>query len=130
MTNDQSAPLSQEEIEERGATFEVVSPLLDAMYREMATLSAKKPEAVVNPLKIKAANRLLIDALSLLNGEPSRQYLETLEEDSVPQYSDVVLIIGQFKTALGSFRKRYFHFDAGWLSEIDVEEKLEVDDEL
>lgn len=57
--------------------------------------------------KVKIVNRVLANMLMVLEGQPEAKYLESLDEDVLPQVSDAVLIMVQFGSALESFRKRY-----------------------
>lgn len=79
-------------------------PLLHAMFREFQELSKKKPDSVLNKKKIEIANKLLKDVLSHLEGTPFRQYLYLLDEDDLPQNSDVMLILGQAIAAMRNAR--------------------------
>jgi hypothetical protein len=58
---------------------------------------------------VSIVNRLLSDILGLLDGEPQRQYLDLLDEDDLPQNSDVSLMLGQVMSAMGIFRTKYTH---------------------
>jgi len=53
-------------------------------------------------------NRLLIDIQKVLKDESGSKYLDLLDEETLPQYSDVVLILSQFSAAMGSFYDRYY----------------------
>jgi hypothetical protein len=37
--------------------------------------------------------------------------LDLLDEDDLPQNSDVVLILGQTVAAMGAFKEKYFRYD-------------------
>jgi hypothetical protein len=78
------------------------------MFREFQELSKKKPEAALNKRKVEIANRLLTDVLDLIKGESTHAYLNLLDEDDLPQNSDVVLILGQAVAAMRAFRKKYY----------------------
>jgi hypothetical protein len=94
--------------------FEVLLPLLKAMYVEFQELSKKKPQEVVTPSKVKVANRVLTPVLALLETEPSRPFLDPLDSDDLPQNSDAVLMLGQAVTAMQSFRGKYYSGSSGW----------------
>lgn len=98
--------------------FEVLNPLLRAMYSEFQELSKKKPDGQVGPTKVKMVNRLLEGIHKILESELNYEYLDTLDEDSLPQNSDVVLILSQTKAAMDAFKSRYFEargYGTGWL---------------
>ena len=90
--------------------YEVVKPLLAAMYDEFRELSKKKPEAVVSKRKIKLANRLLESCRDVLQDEEAFKFLDLIDEDDVPQQSDVVLMLSQYVAAMASFHGKYH----GW----------------
>lgn len=90
---------------------DTMMPLLTAMYREFQDLAKKKPDSVVSKQKIKIVNRLLEDLRTLLKGEKSLQYLDLLEEDDVPQVSDVTLILSQYVAAMEAFKQRFYGWD-------------------
>lgn len=93
---------------------EVLSPLLTALYNEFQELSKKKPQEPVSRSKVKVVNRVLQPVIDLLDDEPQRKFLETLDDDDLPQNSDVVLMLGQALTAMKAFRTRYYDGLAGW----------------
>ncbi len=98
---------TKKEIEDLGARYEAISSLFRAMASDIRTLSSKKPEGLLNPRKIATVNRILTELLEILEKEPTKPYLENVEEDHVPQYSDVAMIVGQYEAALGTFKKQY-----------------------
>jgi hypothetical protein len=91
--------------------FKMLSPLLDAMYKEFQELSKKKQDGQVGPTKAKMVNRLLKDIHLLLDAEPNRTYLDLLDEDDLPQNSDVVIILGQTQAAMEAFTAKYRYRD-------------------
>src|SRR5207249_7092247 len=92
--------------------YDTTRPLLDALYAEFQELSKKKPEATLSESKVKLINRLLEDVRIVLKDEPEFKYLDLLVNDSLPQNSDVVLIMSQYKAAMQSFRENYYGRDA------------------
>lgn len=93
---------------------EVLQPLLTAMYQEFQELSKKKPEGPVNKIKVKVVNRLLEPVLALLEDEPDRVFLNLIDNDDLPENSDVVLMLGQALTAIRSFRHGSYETLTGW----------------
>lgn len=93
---------------ERAQQFDTLMPLLLAMVEEFRELSKKKPDGVLSKRKVEIVNRLLADVLSLLDKEPTRRYLDLLDEDDLPQNSDVVLMLTQVRAAMNAFRDRFF----------------------
>jgi len=81
------------------------------MYREFKELSKKKPEGAVGKVKIKVVNRLLTKCQEVLEAEASIDYLDVLDEDDVPQNSDVVLTLSQYVAAMQQFRSTYYKYN-------------------
>ncbi len=105
---------------EKVESFEVTMPLVEAMYSEFKDLSKKKPEGAVSKAKIKVVNRLLAKCREVLGAELSIEYLDLLDEDDVPQNSDVVLTLSQYVAAMEAFRSRYHGWDGrnhSWATE-------------
>ena len=105
--------------------YEVLQPLLSALYDEFQELSKKKPQEPVSKGKVKVVNRVLEPVIDLLDAEPQRKFLDALDDDDLPQNSDVVLMLGQALTAMQSFRSRYYHGLAGWRVGDDTEDEQE-----
>jgi len=103
---------------EKATKHDDLMPLLEAMFNEFQEFSKKKQDGILNKRKVEIVNRLLGDVLAILDGEPTRAYLDLLDEDDLPQNSDVVLILGQVVTAMEAFRGKYYR----WLDE-DEEER-------
>lgn len=96
---------------EKANEYDALNPLLVAMHKEFQELSKKKPEAALSKSKIEFVNRLLRSLLALLQAEPQRQFLDLLQEDDIPQNSDVVLVLSQYCAAMAHFRGKYYGED-------------------
>lgn len=96
---------------ERVAQYKALVPLLEAMFREFRELAKKKPDGALNKRKVAMVNRLLKDLLVIVEEEPNRPYLDLLDEEDLPQNSDVLLILSQFDAALKAFHARYYRTD-------------------
>lgn len=95
---------------EKARKHEALNPLLKAMHQEFQELSKKKSDGALNKGKVQIVNRLLKDVQTILDTEPSRPYLDLLDEESLPQNSDVSLILSQYCAAMKSFHEKYY----GW----------------
>jgi hypothetical protein len=95
----------------KASTHDVMTPLLSAMYEEFKELSKKKPEAVVSKSKLLIANRLLERIREVLSTEESIEFLDLLNEDDMPQVSDVTLIFSQYVAAMHAFKGKYHGWD-------------------
>ena len=100
----------EETTAEKASLHDTTMPLLVAMFDEFKELSKKKPDAAVSKSKLKLANRLLAKVREVLTDEDSLQFLDLLEEDDVPQVSDVTLVFSQYVAAMKAFQGRHY----GW----------------
>ena len=97
---------------EKAEIFEIIMPLLKALYEEFRELSKKKPDAKINETKINISNRLLEKSRIVLANESTIDYLILLEKDLIPSNDDVVIIMSQYMTAMNKFKKDYFNYEA------------------
>ena len=88
--------------------YEMLEKLLASIYTEMKEFSKKKPDEPLNKFKVKHINRVLEQVKEIMKNEPTNEFLDLLEEDSLPSNSDSVLIIGQYNAAMSQFRSKYF----------------------
>ena len=95
----------------KGEKHDNLMPLVAAMLSEFQELSKKKPDSALNKRKVEIVNRLLREIYGILDGEPTRVYLDLLDEDDLPQNSDVVLILSQAAAAMERFRNKYYRYD-------------------
>ena len=93
------------------AQYETLVPMLDAMHEDIRQLALKNQSAAMSKARIAMMNRLLADAQKLLKQEPAAAYLQLLDEATVPQNADALLVLGQFQTALEQFREKYTYED-------------------
>lgn len=111
-------------------TYKVSRPTFQTLLTEVKELSRKKPDATMNAAKVRVINRVLADALNILEREPEGRYLDKLDEAELPSLSDAVLAMVQFETAYQAFRNRYYRWFEGdnqWITqefvgEIDAEQ--------
>src|ERR1035437_10266635 len=103
-------PPTEKTTREKGEQYGTLCPLLEAMYREFSELSKKKQDGQVGKTKAKMVNRLLEAIHKILESEPNFMFLDRLDEDDLPQYSDVVLILGQTKAAMQAFKEKYWYY--------------------
>jgi hypothetical protein len=97
--------------EEEAATYDRLFPMLVAAHREMSELSKKKQDGIVNSLKIRNINRLLTELRKLLAKDPGLEFVELLDEDTLPQNSDVVLLLSQWQAALQQYKQNHSVWD-------------------
>lgn len=89
--------------------YQLYKNMLASIAKEVRELSKKKQDGVLNITKVRMINRVINPLRdSLLVKIPSHEFLDTLDEDSIPNNSDAVFIISQYETALTEFA-RMFH---------------------
>lgn len=98
---------------EKVEIYKTTMPLLNAMYTEFKELSKKKPDSAVSKGKIKITNRLLEKVRTVLEDSGSIDFLDLLDEDEVPQVSDVTLILSQYVASMDAFKKRHYGYYQG-----------------
>ncbi|WP_433530628.1 hypothetical protein ACQPYA_00270 [Micromonospora sp. CA-263727] len=108
-TNNASSPPPTEE---QAATYDRLVPMLEAAHREMTELSKKKQDGIVNTLKIKMLNRLLGELIKIIENDPSHAFVDMLDEETLPQNSDAVLILSQWQAALKQYKDRHYGLDS------------------
>ena len=107
------------------AKYAYLSPMLDSALAEMREFSKKKQDGIVSEVKIKVLNRLLKEIKDVVAKEESAAYLDLLSEDELPQNSDAVLMLGQFRAALDSFHSRRYRtvgYEWAWMTKEWLEE--------
>ncbi|EAA7200966.1 hypothetical protein KCE62_000978 [Salmonella enterica subsp. enterica serovar Newport] len=97
--------------QDKAKTHDTTTPLLKAMYFEFKEISKKKPDSAISKGKIKIVNRLLEKVKTVLEDEESIIFLDLLDEDDVPQASDVTLILSQYVAAMDAFREKHYGWD-------------------
>lgn len=107
---------------DRAHQFMLLFPLLIAMRNEYTELTKKKPDATLSKLKVKIVNRLLNDILTLVvKDDDAKKYLDLLDDDDLPQFSDVVIILSQYVSIMTRIRKNSTYKDDGgeehWIAE-------------
>jgi hypothetical protein len=104
--------------------FDMLRPMLESFLREIRELSKKKPEGPLSEVKIKMINRILTQIKEALATDPSVEYLDLLDEETLTQNSDAVLILGQHNAAMEQFKEKYYGYDdflgkRGWFTRED-----------
>jgi hypothetical protein len=97
--------------EEKVTKYEMLFPMLEAVHEEIKELSKKKQADVLNKLKVKMINRILEQIKGLLANEPTVQFIDLLDDETLPSNSDAVLILAQFRSAMAQFKTKYYGYD-------------------
>lgn len=103
--------------------FEMLFHMLLADLEEIKELSKKKQDGVLNQGKVKILNKKLEKIKVILTKEPTNEFLELLDEESLPTNSDAVLMLVQFKSAMELFKIKFLTLDG---ENIELEDILEL----
>lgn len=104
-----SDKITTKEVEE----YELLRPLLVSLLEEVKELSKKKQDGVLNLLKVKMINKLLIRIKELLKKEAASEFIELLDEETMPTNSDALFMLVQFQTALQQYYSKYYIYEPG-----------------
>ena len=114
------------------AEYQASSEIFSGVLSEMRELSKKEPDATLNRRKVVIVNRVLSDLQKFLQEEPEGKYLDSLDDEDLPQNSDAVLVMVQYEKALVAFRRRYHGRVGGeidWVTEERLREWCRLSEE-
>lgn len=101
--------------------FDLLFAMLNNLVTENKDLSKKKPDGILNPFKIAKVNEVLRPLRELLDKEEASKFLilvhEPEQEDKdgktkLNTYSDVSIILSQYKAACSEYKRKYY--DSDW----------------
>lgn len=96
---------SKEQVEK----YLLINPIFIRVSLEVKELSKKKQDEPLNKLKIRMINRILEEIKTMLADQPTIQFLNLLDEETLPTNSDTVLVLAQFEAAMNMFHRKYYH---------------------
>jgi len=99
--------------------FEMHKSLFDAMYAELIEQKKKNPDKIVNAFKVERIDRILNPIYEFMSDEPYVEYLELIPDPTEEQngrvaiekgltYSDIALVLSQYKSALNQYDLKYY----------------------
>ncbi len=92
--------------------YALLYPLLKSALFEIKELSKKKQDDPLNKLKVGKVNKILSQIKTdVLNDDPSRVFLDLLDDETLPTNSDAVLIIAQYEAAMAQFHAKHYGWD-------------------
>jgi len=92
--------------------YELLHPFLTCILFEVKELSKKKQDEPLNKLKVRMINKILSQIkVDVLRDDPSHEFLDLLDDESLPTNSDAVLIIAQYDGAMKQFHAKHFRWD-------------------
>lgn len=92
--------------------FDLLDGMLSSLSSEIASLVKKQPDELVNKFKVSQINRVLRPLKDYLSQEPSNCFLEIvtepeeMTEKSRNSYSDVAIILCQYREACIKYRRK------------------------
>lgn len=100
--------------------FDLLAGMLAGLATEIANLSKKQPDGLINSFKINQINRVLRPLKEIMQEEPSVAFLDILSEPdpegrsdkSRNTYSDTALVLSLFREACGEYRGK--HYGINW----------------
>lgn len=95
--------------------FKMLNELISSIYLEMKEFSKKKPDEPLNSFKVNNVNRVLSQLKDLLENESTIEFLDLLDNETLPTNSDAILIIGQFQASMKRYRNKYTDKYGNWL---------------
>lgn len=103
--------------------YELLLPLLKSVLFEVKELSKKKQDEPLNKLKVGMINKILSQIKTeVLNDDPSIEFLDLLDDATLPTNSDAVLIIAQYDAAMSQFHGKHHGWDGSetrWFTKED-----------
>jgi len=92
--------------------YELLHPLLTSLLFEVKELSKKKQDEPLNKLKVGMINKILSQIKAdVLSDDPTLEFLDLLDSETLPTNSDAVLIIAQYDSAMKQFHTKHFGWD-------------------
>jgi hypothetical protein len=92
--------------------YGLLHPLLRSILFEVKELSKKKQDEPLNKLKVGMINKILSQIKAdVLSDDPSCEFLDLLDSETLPTNSDAVLIIAQYEAAMQQFHTKHFRQD-------------------
>ena len=94
--------------------FNLLYSLLEGLVKEVADLSKKQPDGLVNAFKVRKINSVLIPIMDIMKSEMSASFLDLVsevdegKEKSRNSYSDVAVILSQYTEACKKYRVKYY----------------------
>jgi hypothetical protein len=93
------------------AEFEMLWPILKSLLAETKELSKKKADNPLNKLKIVMINKVLEHLKAILSNDPVAQFLELLDNETLPSNSDAVYVMAQYDAAMEQFKDKHYEYD-------------------
>lgn len=93
--------------------FDLLFPMIKSDLNEIRELSKRKQDEPLNAFKVRTVNKKLEEIKLILAEQPTVEFLELLDTDTLPTNSDAVLLVSQYINAMEIFLETYFTNDGG-----------------
>lgn len=92
--------------------FDMLWPILKSLLAETKELSKKKADNPLNKLKVGMINKVLKQVKKILASDPTIQFLELLDNETLPSNSDAVFIIAQYDAAMEQYKNKHYRYNS------------------
>lgn len=89
-------------------TYNLLYFMFHSAYMELRDLTKKTPKETLSPMKIKTLNRILEKIRNFLSKEPAIDFLDLIDEESLPSTSDTLLLMSQYAGAIENYYKKHY----------------------
>ena len=91
------------------STYELCFMFFDGIYHEFKQQTRKRADEPVNPYKAESINKVLRPLQEMMKDEEYAGFLGLIETggEEGMSYSDVMLLLTQYKSALGKYRRSH-----------------------
>lgn len=109
MKNSKKAAASSLDIKDE---YNLLFAMLKSAYVELRDMSKKSPKDSLSLMKVRMLNRILERVKTFLKNEATSDFLDLIDEDTIPSTSDALLLMSQYAGAIENYYKRYHeHYD-------------------
>ncbi len=88
-------------------TYNLLYSMFRSAYIELRELTKKSPKETLSPMKISILNRILEKIRTFLSEEPSIAFLDLIDDVTLPNTSDTLLLMSQYAGAFMDYYKTH-----------------------
>ncbi|WP_302612126.1 hypothetical protein [uncultured Muribaculum sp.] len=104
MKNSKKAAASSLDIKDE---YNLLFAMLKSAYVELRDMSKKSPKDSLSLMKVRMLNRILERVKTFLKNEATLDFLDLIDEDTIPSTSDALLLMSQYAGAIENYYNRY-----------------------
>lgn len=87
--------------------YNLLYSMFSSAYLELREMAKKAPKETLSSMKVTMLNRILEKIRSFLSNEPSIEFLDLIDDVTLPNTSDTVLLMSQYDGAFENFYKKH-----------------------